>query len=450
MSTKRKTYKHSSVQLEDWVKGKVTQLPNPTTLMLEKLARAEIEPCTYKTYCFHTNSLRRILVNGEASFDALLEKTGEDIIKTVEGALDSSSSGYYRKLMTFLKMYLKLCDHPGLQEINLTLREHCFQLEQAFILQQNKNVRNAKEFDNWVSFHKLQEVCERMIKDAADSVAAIDFDDQPQTCNGQYLKKVEIRRCRIKYQEALMVSLYVLIPPCRNDLLDIKYCLYDKENDNYYEKNEEGQGQIVLNHYKTCKRYGSCTMTLPPRMTNLLSDFIETFHPASPYIFYNRRGGIYKESAFSHHLTDILLRETGKPVTIQMLRKIYATQTDFQSIEKTNEIARRMGHSVKMHYQYKKNNSNNNNDDDGQTRTFQFQQISRTMYDEKLDGSSFFLWRRQLLAANPTLEVDYMRNVLKALMNNFDGKIVIDDYDETNEIQKEFMQELKKDCLFKG
>jgi hypothetical protein len=43
-----------------------------------------------------------------------------------------------------------------------------------------------------------------------------------------------------------------------------------------------------------------------------------------------------------------------------------------------------------------------------------------------------------------------MRNVLKALMNNFDGKIVIDDYDETNEIQKEFMQELKKDCLFKG
>ena len=91
---------------------------------------------------------------------------------------------------------------------------------------------------------------------------------------------------------------------------------------------------------------------------------------------------------------NVFLNQTEKHVNIQTLRKIYATQNSFESIENTKRIARKMGHSVQTHYTYKKNNDNEVDDN---VRRFSFQKVTRQMYNPKFDGDDFFVFRKKIL-----------------------------------------------------
>lgn len=461
MASRKKTYSFSKITLTSWKKciadddDDTKILPNPTSLFLKRLEVNKIQPCTFETYCHHGNAIRRILVDGNDCLDILLEKTPEEIILRMQEALESNSSSYYRKLMDFISIYLAFSlkeifknKNEKLKAILAEYRKHCFELKLKFEEKKEKNEKNEKEYDNWISFHRLQEVCEQLILKAQaskDDFSIINNDDDEDynkvSKNQVYLRQRETKKNRIRFQEAIMVSLYILIPPCRNDLMDIKFCLYDKEKDNYFYKNDEGVGYIILNHYKTMKTYGTCEMDLPFRITNLIDDFITKFQPAAPFLFYNRQGKPYKESTFSSHISDIFLKQTDKHINIQMLRKIYATQSNFESIEKTRNVARKMGHSVKTHYQYKKNNDSVNDDDD--VRKFSFHQATRQMYDPKFDGNNFFHFRNKILEKNSYVEVDAMKSSLQLI--GIPEKIHFLDYNENNSIQKEFIVKFQKD-----
>jgi hypothetical protein len=436
-SSRKKTYAFSKTPLCMWRKRDQV-LPDPTNLFLIRFEQGKIQHCTFQTYCFHGNAIRRILVEGEDCLDVFLQKTPSEIIHTMQEALQSDCSSYYYKLMDFISIYLNLTMHEKLKDILPEYKKHCFENKLKRLAQNEKNEKNQKEYDSWISFHRLQEICEDMLAkvQACDDITPLNY---VGTSKSQlYLQQRNFKMRRIQFQEAIMVSLYILIPPCRNDLMDIKYCLYDKEKDNYFFKNEEGAGVIVLNHYKTMKAYGKCQMDLPSRITNLISDFIEKFQPAAPFLFYNRQGNVYKESTFSSHITDIFIKQTDKHINIQTLRKIYATQSSFESIEKTKNVARRMGHSIKTHYTYKKNN-----DDDDSIRRFSFQDATRQLYNPKFDGNDFYLFRAGLLQKNPYLEVETLKNTLSLI--GFPEKFYIDDYNENNAIQKEFVLQLQKD-----
>jgi hypothetical protein len=361
----------------------------------------------------------------------------------MQEGLESDKSSYYRKLMDFINIYLSLSlalttDEDTKKKLNEILPEykkHCMALKLQYIEQKNKNEKNEKEYESWVSFHRLQEVCEQLIT-KAQSTGSFFVDDDNLSNNQLYLQHREHKKQRIQFQEAIMVSLYILIPPCRNDLMDLKYCLHDKDKDNYFFKNEDGEGFIILNHYKTFKTYGTCTINLPLRLTNLISDFIDKFIPAAPFLFYNRHCKPYKDSTFSSHITDIFLNQTEKHINIQMLRKIYATQNSFESIENTKIIARKMGHSVQTHYTYKKNN-----DEDGMCkdiRRFSFQDTTRQMYNAKFDGDDFFSFRTKILQMDPFVEVQAVARSLNLI--GIPEKIRFEDYNETNDVQKEFLQ----------
>ena len=97
-----------------------------------------------------------------------------------------------------------------------------------------------------------------------------------------------------------------------------------------------------------------------------------------------------------------------------------------------------MGHSIQTHYTYKKNN-----DDDDSIRRFSFQNATRQLYNPKFDGDDFYLFRAILLQKNPYLEVETLKNTLSLI--GFPEKFYIDDYNENNAIQKEFVLQLQKD-----
>ena len=450
--SRKKTYTFSKVSLQPWLsrlKKDDNKLIDPNVLFLKRFELNKIQHCTFQTYCYHGNAIRRILAAGQPSLDIFLQQTPATIIEKMQDALESDKSSYYRKLMDFISTYLSSClefvtdveDNEKLKAILQEYKKHCFDLKIQHQKQKEKNEKNQKEYDSWVSFHRLQEVCESLITKAQASNSTIFFDKENENVskNQIYLQQREQKKKRIEFQEAIMISLYVLIPPCRNDLMDLKYCLYDKEKDNYFFIEDDGTGLIILNHYKTFKTYGTCTINLPLRLTNLISDFIDKFSPGAPFLFYNRHCKPYKDSTFSSHITEIFLNQTDKHVNIQTLRKIYATQNSFESIENTRIIARKMGHSVRTHYTYKKNN----NEIDDNVRRFSFQTATRQMYNPKFDGDDFFFFRTKILQMDPALEVQAMITNLKLI--GVPDKICFEDFNENNDIQKQFLQKFKKD-----
>ena len=455
MSKRKKTYTFSKTSLTPWLKNDTsTFLQHPTDLFFGRLEDNKIQYCTFQTYCHHGNALRRILVNGHNSLDIFFDVSPEDIINRMQKALESDCSSYYRKLMDFISTYLTLNvqrldtvtkEEEKWQKLTLEYlpkyKSHCFDNKMKHMAEKDKNEKNEKEYQNWISFHRLQELCEEMLVKAQTCL------DEPfRTLSSQpsrnqlYFYEREMKMDRISVQEGLMVSLYSLIPPCRNDLMDVKFCLYDKKKDNYFFKTDEGAGFIILNHYKTMKTYGTCKMDLPSRVTKLIDKFIDKFQPPSPFIFYNRQGGVYKESTFSNHITDIFTKHTDKHINIQTLRKIYATHSTFESIEKTKNTARKMGHSVETHYTYKKNNDAVDNP----IRTFSFQNATRQLFDPRFDGEDFFAFRSKMLQKNPRLEVETLEKTLNLL--NIDS-IEIEDYNENNKIQKDFILTLQQKGL---
>lgn len=442
---RKKRYAFSKVALKTWQKNKNNKLQNPTDIFFKRLKLNKIEVCTFKTYCYHGNTVRRILVNGEANLDIFLQREPEVIIQKMQEGLESTNSSYYRKLMDFIATYLSL-NLEETQDENLktnletklgSYRKHCFDLKINNQLHKEKNEKNQKEKDSWISYHRLQEVCENLISKVQTYEKPV-IDDTVSK-NQIYLQQLQNKKQRIQFQEAIMVSLYILNPPCRNDLMDLKYCLYDTEKDNYFHRNENGNSFIFLNHYKTYKTYGQCVVNIPLRIAKLINDFIDKFAPPSPYLFYNRQGNVYKESTFSSHITDIFLNQTNKHINIQTLRKIYATQNTFESVENSKNVAKQMGHSLETHYTYKKNN--NGIDDD--IRRFSFQKVTRQMYNPKFDGNDFFIFRAKILQKDPNIEINSIETSLKLI--GIPEKICFEDYNDKNESQREFIQKFKSE-----
>ena len=104
---RKKTYAYSKVVLQPWkVEFNGNVLENPTILFLKRFELNKIQHCTYQTYCYHGNTIRRILVEGQPSLDVFLEESPATIIEKMQKGLESDISSYYRKLMDFINIYL--------------------------------------------------------------------------------------------------------------------------------------------------------------------------------------------------------------------------------------------------------------------------------------------------------------------------------------------------------
>jgi hypothetical protein len=163
----------------------------------------------------------------------------------------------------------------------------------------------------------------------------------------------------------LLVALYVLQPPLRNDYINLKL-FYKKPNEKEDKENNyliirKKNIVFVLNHYKTSKTFGQQKYLYKIRteIHRILTKYLETFDLRSEkpenYLF------PYNDKQMSQKIQNIFIKLINKPITINDLRKIYETalvnSNSYKSMtlaQKEKEHAKLLHSFITAHTNYNK------------------------------------------------------------------------------------------------
>lgn len=207
-----------------------------------------------------------------------------------------------------------------------------------------KNTMNLIQKANWIDWEDLLKITNEYNKQA-DEIA-------PK-------ENITIQEYDVLLYNVI-ISLYTLIPPRRNDYM-VMYVIPspidEDENRNYLQLNKN---KLIFNKYKTSKTYGRQIIDeLPLELINAIYNYL-THHP-----LYNNVRKNSKEweipllvDAYGNHLnkinsiTRILNKITGRKIGASMLRHIYITHKYGQTEKEKQTDANMMAHSVNMQKEY--------------------------------------------------------------------------------------------------
>ena len=140
----------------------------------------------------------------------------------------------------------------------------------------------------------------------------------------------------------------VIIPPRRSlDYALMKIRNYDVKTDNYY-KNTKTGGKFYFNIYKTSKTYGLQTLDIPKDLNNIIKKWVKL--NTNDYMLFSSNN----KKLSSPQITKILNTIFDKNVSTTMLRHIYLTNKykDVPALEKMENLAQDMGHSISQAMEY--------------------------------------------------------------------------------------------------
>jgi integrase len=156
-----------------------------------------------------------------------------------------------------------------------------------------------------------------------------------------------------RFQMYLVLNLYYLLPPLRNDYVNLE--VYDKKGkiDMDTEKNYIflKDKQLVLNRYKTRKAYGTGNVIdIPDELVEIVSKWIRVRKIIYPSLTQERQLLLTKKLTpmGQVNLTQYLNRIFGRNISSTMLRKSYLSEK-YPVVHATSEMkndAKAMQHSV--------------------------------------------------------------------------------------------------------
>jgi hypothetical protein len=189
----------------------------------------------------------------------------------------------------------------------------------------NHNEKSETQKENWIEWEEVLKIYTEL----QERVNKITKDDMPQ------------RGAKQDLTDHLILSLYVLSPPRRNQdyyLMKLDTGKKDDEEFNYYRPDEN---QFVFNKYKTKKNYGVEKIAVNTQLRKVLDNYIDLFGLVDgDFLLYNdrNRGG-------GNAVTKALNRVFKRKVAASMLRHIYLTS-------KYGNVKEEMGHSVAQQKEY--------------------------------------------------------------------------------------------------
>jgi hypothetical protein len=177
---------------------------------------------------------------------------------------------------------------------------------------EKKQIPTQKEKENFISREEISKVIQNLKSELDKSSPRLDaftyFD---------------------LYQKYMVVNLYYLIPPLRNDFT---YCevydnpvMFQDSTKNYIFLNT---GELVLNRYKTSKKYGVSVSILPEALVKIVKNWIEIRNIISPRLVNTRTLLLTRDFLPMNqvNLTQFLNRIFKKNISTTILRKSYLTE----------------------------------------------------------------------------------------------------------------------------
>jgi integrase len=296
-----------------------------------KDGRAEI---TAKQYLSRLRLLNDDLPFNNLTFLKNKEQTETRINTKSEGTRASyytsiiTTLGYYKSYDSLKKYYMKKLD-----EIRKTLNEKVYNHE-----------KTDKQQESMIPIAEIKAVKEKL-KEEVEELNK---------------KKVINANDYEKYIQYLLVSLYVDIPPRRNQ--DYAYMVIVKKapkeldaDKNYYIMDKS---QFVFNKYKTHKLYGQQIITVPDVLRNAINMYLKRHpnmkkfgtktNPEQPLLINFDGSTVNQVNGITRRLNKAFDGKIGATA----LRHIFLSDTFGDQLKERLEVAKNMGHSVNMSNDY--------------------------------------------------------------------------------------------------
>ena len=280
-------------------------------------------------------------LNGKAPFNNLsFLKNTETLNNTINNYAENTKRNYYSAILNALK---PLKDKASYKKTYKYWSDVMAEKTKEHRENKDDQKKSDRQKENWVEWSEVEKKASEMKADTADA--------------GK--KKVITPQDYDKLLSYLVLSLYVLIPPRRNqDYLDmyvVKKWSDDMEKDKNY-LDLDGK-QFVFNIFKTAKKVGQQKVAIPNELMEIVNIFIK-HHPGLKGN--KKKAQVVKFLVSSdgspltavNAITRILNRIFGKKVGSSMLRHIYLSHKYGDKLEEMKEDAEAMAHSLGQQKEY--------------------------------------------------------------------------------------------------
>ena len=223
-------------------------------------------------------------------------------------------------------------DKKGKKKLYETYAQQLVGQNRTLKAEEATNTKTPTQEANWIDWKDVEAKWEEMKKKIET------FKSAKELSESQYNQLLEF----------VILSLYVCLPPRRNEYLHtliVQKAPEDTAN-NYLDLDKKA---FVFNKYKTVKREGSKTLELPTSLQEVLHIYFR-FHPLlkgkhslpQPFLVYSDG----KPLTAVNSITRVLNKVFGKRVGSSMLRHAYLTGKYGAVREDMKEDANAMGHTV--------------------------------------------------------------------------------------------------------
>jgi integrase len=258
-------------------------------------------------------------------------KKKDEIVNKISTYAETTQKTFYAAIVSVLSLY----DKPTYKAI--------YKFYYDKMMGKAKEAKEAatgdkteKQKENWVEWKWVVEKKDELMKEL------------PAFANNKNLSPSEYE----KLLQLLVLSLYVCVPPRRNqDYLNMfvvkKHDEKMPQENNYLDLDSK---KFIFNKYKTAKKYGEQTVSIPDDMMNIINIYLK--HNSLwkgvkgklpvPFLVSSKGEAIGAVNA----ITRILNRIFGKKVGSSMLRHIFLTDKYGEVKDDMAADAEAMGHSV--------------------------------------------------------------------------------------------------------
>jgi integrase len=203
--------------------------------------------------------------------------------------------------------------------------------------------KKSKLYDNE---HFSQEQCQKLDKNELKNY--VDY-NQLQDKLKKLINTYELKPTLKNIQRVLILALYVLQPPLRNDYNDLKIINNDDDinDDHNYLLRHGEKYYIIINKDKVIKKHNTAEIPiLDATLKKILDLYIDTYVPYNEYLFQTKNNKPYTKRQ-TQNLIMKLFKDEKKTLTFHNLRSAYITHfyKNNLDIQSRNILAEKMRHT---------------------------------------------------------------------------------------------------------
>lgn len=296
-------------------------------------SRPNLKPNSIKQYQTHLNKLKKIFDTD--NYDFLSEPN-----EVIEKLSDKHYTSQRNTLNAIIILLLALNHDERFDDLIQDYQKIRDKLNDKYVEDQQSGKISEKQKNNFVELKEIGSMIDTMAKEIKTQNLK-----RKETLNG-------------KEKELLMVyTIFSFLSryPLRNDLAGMKYISKtnynkltedDKKEGNFLVKNKN-KLNMILNEYKTSKKYGEKNIQIDPEISKILRMYIKaTDKKVGDVVFVSSRGTPISRNGISQLLIKTSQKYLNKSISTTMMRKIVVSDKFGDLSKEQKELADVMGHDV--------------------------------------------------------------------------------------------------------